>query len=137
MPVGVDAAEAFSETTVDFSPGDRLLVYTDGLIDARQPGGGRLSSQPVEQALLTFHGEGKELARRLVEMAPPPRQDDVMVLVLTFIPVAVRPIALTPEVGSLTEPDLSNGRVPDPPDATLASPVVVSPEPLSVGLSGE
>jgi len=84
LPVGVDAAETFSEARVAFGPGDRLLVYTDGLIDARQPDGERLGVEPVEQLLRTFAGGSQQLAQGLVQLAPAPRHDDVMVLVLHF-----------------------------------------------------
>ncbi len=35
MPLGVGGV-AFSTTTVDLEPGDRLVLYTDGLVETRR-----------------------------------------------------------------------------------------------------
>lgn len=83
LPLGVDPAETFPESRVAFGPQDRLLVYTDGLIDAPQSGGQRLGIEPVAHLLATCDGDGKQLANELLSMAPEPRHDDVMILVLT------------------------------------------------------
>src|SRR5258705_6616876 len=37
LPLGIDAAEAFNEATVELQDGDTILLYTDGITDARGP----------------------------------------------------------------------------------------------------
>ena len=101
MPVGVDSEEVFPDSRLPFGPGDRLLVYTDGLIDARKAGGGRLGVDPVAQRLFHFKGPSQQLAKSLVGLAPEPRHDDVMVLVLRF---QSKPAAVSPQtIGGRTD----------------------------------
>jgi len=85
LPVGVDVKERFLDQQVFFGPGDRLLVYTDGLIDARLASGARLGIQVVEDKLKQFTGTSLELARQLVALAPEPRSDDVLVLAVAAL----------------------------------------------------
>lgn len=85
LPLGLDVEERFPDQETRFGPGDRLLVYTDGLIDARQANGERLGSQMVEDNFKQFTGSSLQLARNLVALAPEPRNDDVLVLVLTAL----------------------------------------------------
>lgn len=95
MPLGVDPAETFTEEVTKFGPGDRLLVYTDGLIDARGPGQQRLGVEPVMQALSGSIGSSQDLATGLVKLAPEPRHDDIMVVVLTEqLALPCEPVAL-------------------------------------------
>jgi len=83
LPLGVDVDERFPEHRLNFEPGDRLLVFTDGLIDARQNNGERLGSQVVERLVMDSQGNSQHLASQLMELAPEPRSDDVLVLFLT------------------------------------------------------
>jgi PAS domain S-box-containing protein len=39
LPLGVAEGERYQESSLAFSPGDRLTVYSDGLTEARSPGG--------------------------------------------------------------------------------------------------
>lgn len=83
LPVGIDAAEAFQSRVEFFQPGDVLLVYTDGLVDARQPGGERLGIEAVEE-LLRASLSPAQLADELSVRSKPPQPDDVMVLLCAF-----------------------------------------------------
>lgn len=51
IPLGIEPAEIFGEERLALQPGDLLLVYTDGLVDSRAPGGERLGLEGVEAAL--------------------------------------------------------------------------------------
>lgn len=81
LPLGVEAGEVFRDHRLVFGAGDRLLVYTDGLTDAFQPDGERLGPVRVEQCFLEA-GSAREVAKRLMALAPEPRADDVLVLVV-------------------------------------------------------
>jgi serine phosphatase RsbU (regulator of sigma subunit) len=37
LPIGILRQASFEEVAFDFSPGDRLLVYSDGLTEAENP----------------------------------------------------------------------------------------------------
>lgn len=39
LPIGVLENEQFKQKTISFEPGDRFLLYSDGLTEARSPGG--------------------------------------------------------------------------------------------------
>jgi phosphoserine phosphatase RsbU/P len=39
MPLGIDADQRFAEAAVTLAPGDRLVLYTDGITEARSPSG--------------------------------------------------------------------------------------------------
>ncbi|HEX9078252.1 MAG TPA: PP2C family protein-serine/threonine phosphatase [Desulfuromonadaceae bacterium] len=39
FPLGFDAESSYAESVMDFRPGDRLLLYTDGIIEARDGDG--------------------------------------------------------------------------------------------------
>jgi serine phosphatase RsbU (regulator of sigma subunit) len=87
MPVGLDLSEAYANRQLAFAPGDSLLVYTDGLVDARQPSGERLGIDYVMNAFRQFDGNCEEFAQRMLSLAPAPRADDIMILVLAFLPI--------------------------------------------------
>ena len=42
MPLGIASDVHFHEASVRFAPGDLLLMYTDGITEARKPGGGAM-----------------------------------------------------------------------------------------------
>lgn len=82
MPIGLDLEEVYGDRTVPLRLGDSLLVYTDGLVDARQSNGERLGVEVVTKAFGNFDGSCQVFAKQMVDLAPAPRADDVMVLVL-------------------------------------------------------
>lgn len=89
IPLGIEPAEIFGEERLALEPGDLLLVYTDGLVDSRAPGGERLGLEGVEAALreplapeaLTLRLEGLVRER---EGAQP--QDDAILLAAQWRP---------------------------------------------------
>lgn len=77
LPLGVEMAETFEESSVPFAGEDLLVVYTDGLTDSRQGG-----EEPVRQLLLQHQGSCEQLTERLFELLPERLVDDVMLLAL-------------------------------------------------------
>jgi len=62
-PLGIDASETFKEATVHLEPGDTVLLYTDGITEARGSEGG-----PFERDRLTrLFRDGGERPAELIE----------------------------------------------------------------------
>jgi sigma-B regulation protein RsbU (phosphoserine phosphatase) len=49
-PIGIDAEESFQEASIQISPGDLLLLYTDGITEARSRAGQMLDVPALRQA---------------------------------------------------------------------------------------
>ena len=81
FPLGVDFAEPYQEGSIVFSPGDFLIVYSDGLIDA-----GLLSEANFALPLSLLEGStsAKEVVEKLIGWATSEDDlaDDLTVLVL-------------------------------------------------------
>jgi hypothetical protein len=88
--IGVLPEVAIGELDVPLDPGDKLMLYTDGVTDVRQPDGTTLG----ERGMLELLGEGSEPAASLVDelmarlQADRPPDDDVAILVLGPLPEA-------------------------------------------------
>lgn len=62
MIVGVDASATYERALVDLEPGDTLLLYTDGLIDARNEAGEAFGRRRAEAVMRETAGMGAERA---------------------------------------------------------------------------
>lgn len=95
FPLGVRRRDPFVEHTVEFSDGDRLILYSDGLIEAIDDdgdpfgferfektimGAGHLSADEIKKALLTA-------VRKFTRNRPP--EDDQTLVVVAFEDAAV------------------------------------------------
>jgi len=80
LPLGVSRAEAYTENTIQLSPGDMLTLFSDGVVEAQSTTGELfgfdrarlLSSQPADQIAHAAQSFGQE--------------DDITVLTLSFAP---------------------------------------------------
>lgn len=89
--VGVVEEPRVSETQERLDPGETLLLYTDGLIEAHGPDGGILGEDRVRAAVaaardLEVDELIEELLARATEFAPNFPQDDVAILALRSKP---------------------------------------------------
>lgn len=83
LPLGIMADAAHSESQLTLTPGDRLTLITDGIVEARNPAGelfgfertAKLSLEPAEKGPQTAQDFGQE--------------DDITVLTLSFTPSGV------------------------------------------------
>jgi sigma-B regulation protein RsbU (phosphoserine phosphatase) len=68
LPFGIDAAAAYEEQVIDLGPDDLLLVFSDGLTEARRPDDAMFGEGPLQALAPRLAGLGAEAAgRRLVE----------------------------------------------------------------------
>ena len=51
IPLAIDLDTLYSQITISMSPGDRLFAYTDGIIDAPDPGGESFGLTRLKDAL--------------------------------------------------------------------------------------
>jgi hypothetical protein len=107
FPLGVRRRDPFREHTVTFSDGDRLILYSDGLIEAVDDDGnpfgfdrfehtiiasGKQSADEMKKSLLTA-------VRKFTRNRPP--EDDQTLVVVAFGEAATEVIARTPELLSV------------------------------------
>lgn len=81
LPLGVLSDEQYAEGTVEFGPGDLLVVYSDGLTDARP----ELRDKQTFANLLGSGGTAKEIAQLLADRATEaggPLPDDLTIVAL-------------------------------------------------------
>ncbi|MBV8519452.1 MAG: SpoIIE family protein phosphatase [Acidobacteria bacterium] len=104
FPLGVRRREAFREHRVEFAPGDRLVLYSDGLIEAIDDDGepfgferfeetivkaGRASADEMKKALLTA-------VRKFTRNRPP--EDDQTLVVVAFEELAADVLPREPHI---------------------------------------
>ncbi len=88
IPIGVRQDSAWTTATVQLQPGDRLIMYTDGVPDAQAADGQLLSIQPViELAKRGGPLSAEELQRGILEridefVGEAPQSDDITLMVL-------------------------------------------------------
>ncbi len=57
LPLGVMSEASFDESTMTLSPGETLVLYTDGITEAMNPQRTMFGTEGIERALLTCSGE--------------------------------------------------------------------------------
>jgi sigma-B regulation protein RsbU (phosphoserine phosphatase) len=55
--LGIMQDPPFTSRTLDFAPGDMLVMYTDGLVEARSPGGEAFGNERLERYLDHHHAD--------------------------------------------------------------------------------
>jgi PAS domain S-box-containing protein len=89
--LGASPDPSLDEVDVLLGPGDALVMYTDGVTDARQPGGERFGEERLEQVLLASSGLTADAMAEAVEAAvaahdPEVPADDRAIVVLRVRP---------------------------------------------------
>ena len=79
LPLGISPVSSYEETSFTFHPGDRLSLYTDGLLEARNPSGELYGFERLN-ALLGAQPTAEDAARAAVAFG---QEDDITVLTLT------------------------------------------------------
>jgi len=61
LPLGIQDGQTYEETTLELAPGDLVLLFTDGIVEATAPetgplGGAQLGTGRLDEVLLASHG---------------------------------------------------------------------------------
>lgn len=67
IPLGIDPDAGYEVAQVQVESGDILLLYTDGIVEARSPAGEMFDSARLESALLTLSDDPNTTIRRVYE----------------------------------------------------------------------
>jgi sigma-B regulation protein RsbU (phosphoserine phosphatase) len=68
LPLGIDADERYVDATTTFAPGDLLVLYTDGIIEAHDPQRDAMFGQEeLDKVLCSECDDAKGLVRRVLE----------------------------------------------------------------------
>jgi len=88
FPLGVKRREPFTEHTVDFDDGDRLILYSDGLIEAIDDDGDPYGFERFEKTILACgHMDAEDIKKSLLNSIRkftrnrPPEDDQTLVVV--------------------------------------------------------
>jgi sigma-B regulation protein RsbU (phosphoserine phosphatase) len=106
FPLGVRRKEAFREHTVEFTAGDRLILYSDGLIEALDDNGEPFGFDRFEETLLqSGHLSAEEIKKTLLAAVKKftrnrPPEDDQTLVVVSFDEPAVEFVPRPAAVGA-------------------------------------
>lgn len=68
LPLGIDGDETYVDATVTFAPGDMLVLYTDGIIEAHNATRDEMFGQErLDAVLCAVCDDAKGLVRRVLE----------------------------------------------------------------------
>ena len=96
-PLGIDVNAAFAEVTLDERQACHILMFTDGVTDARNPRGDMLGKDPIVSCLMQFATTGGDAPRlqdcvlAVVEqhVQNAPATDDITLIVLSRDPPGI------------------------------------------------
>jgi serine phosphatase RsbU (regulator of sigma subunit) len=86
LPLALDPDATYEKTSFHLDVGDRLTLYTDGLLEARNPAGEIFSFERV-RALIKTRPDARQAAEAAVAFG---QDDDITVLTLTRLPTGVK-----------------------------------------------
>lgn len=87
LPLGIEPDEVYPEQSVAFHPGDRVILFTDGVIEAVNPDGDMYGTTPIDDVLATAHASAGALLRAVIDSwadftgGAPPADDRTLVVV--------------------------------------------------------
>lgn len=93
VPVGLFCDQKFATTTINFSPEDSLVLFTDGVTEALGPDGGEYGSHRLSRLIEECRSRGsREMVQRCIDdllafRASAQKMDDQTLMVLRFEPV--------------------------------------------------
>jgi serine phosphatase RsbU (regulator of sigma subunit) len=101
LPLALDPDATYETTAFHLAVGDRLTVYTDGLLEARNPAGEIFGFERV-RALMATKPDAKRAAEVAVAFG---QDDDITVLTLTRLAIGVKSTTslLAPELVTATQ----------------------------------
>lgn len=66
IPLGIDGSEEYADTQTQLEPGDTLILYTDGITEARNPQGEMFGEERLDQSA-TCKGSAEQTLKSLLE----------------------------------------------------------------------
>jgi sigma-B regulation protein RsbU (phosphoserine phosphatase) len=86
----MDGGMSFAEYTIDFAPGDRLVLYTDGLVESESASGERLGSEGLVQYCSALPADLESAASQIFMQTrqfidPDEFSDDVTLVVIDHL----------------------------------------------------
>jgi sigma-B regulation protein RsbU (phosphoserine phosphatase) len=89
-PLGMDEGMSFAEYTIGFAPGDRLILYTDGLVESESESGKSLGSEGLVHYCSALPLEIEDAASQIFQQAhkfidPREFSDDVTLVVVDHL----------------------------------------------------
>jgi serine phosphatase RsbU (regulator of sigma subunit) len=98
LPLGLDPTAEYEKVQFRLAVGDRLTLYTDGLLEARNPAGDIFSFERL-RALIATQPDAKQATDAAVAFG---QDDDITVIILTRLAPGVEPTTslLTPALVS-------------------------------------
>jgi phosphoserine phosphatase RsbU/P len=67
LPLGIKPDEVYPEQTIAWRPGDRIVLLTDGLIEAVNSSGDVFGNGPIDEALAANHSSAAELLNAILD----------------------------------------------------------------------
>lgn len=65
LPLGIEESASFAEAKINLRSGQSLLLYTDGIAEARAPNGNMFGMEGIERSMLGHGTDAKELIQQL------------------------------------------------------------------------
>jgi serine phosphatase RsbU (regulator of sigma subunit) len=90
LPLGIVASVSYEEVRVSLKVRDRLMVFTDGLLEARSKTGELFSFERMQE-LIETHPDAKEAIEAAVAFG---QEDDITVLTITRLAIGVESTTL-------------------------------------------
>ena len=85
MPLGLMPGMAYEEKQLDFSPGDSLLLHSDGIVEAHNPAGEMFGFDTLKEAVARHPGGAEVITRVLADVrqhtGPDAEQEDDITMV--------------------------------------------------------
>lgn len=109
LPLGLDEATEYQQIDLKVSDGDRLVLYTDALIEATDIHGQLLGESGLHQIVTQFQSKsvrqlGHSVFGRVREFSSnQPAEDDVTLLVLEFSATSKQQPSLAEKINAYTK----------------------------------
>ncbi|MCL1893459.1 MAG: fused response regulator/phosphatase [Holophagaceae bacterium] len=89
-PLGMDESMSFTEHTITFEPGDRLILYTDGLVETESESQKRLGAEGLLQLCSALATNQEDTASQIFQyaqefIAPREFSDDVTLVLIDHV----------------------------------------------------
>ena len=67
IPLGIEVDQPYLDGDQQFQPGDKLVMYTDGITETRDPAGELFGTDRLDRAILAAKGSAAEMTAQILE----------------------------------------------------------------------